>query len=271
MKRIISILIAFAFLHSAFSQTKMIINKTGGTADSLLLSEIKSIAFSGSTVSGKIVLADSFNSNINNWTGWGSPLPRWVASGFGRSGLFDNNGDPNYSSGGYSKNTVSTTGGMVIESDVYLNITDQAGCWVGAEIGLTKTVNPTPTDVDIDYGLYFTLDFSGDACWGDSVQYQRHRWFWMGFVSEDGSYDNPTWNKAPFLNADAYSSTSWHTLKVDITPSRIVKFYCDNNLIWTSVKEIDSALLTNKNVQLGWRSSGSAGKAYHDWVKVTTY
>ncbi|MGA9365497.1 MAG: VCBS repeat-containing protein [Bacteroidota bacterium] len=51
MKRIIFILLAFAFLHSAFSQTKMIINKTGGTADSLLLSEIKSITFG--TVSGR--------------------------------------------------------------------------------------------------------------------------------------------------------------------------------------------------------------------------
>jgi hypothetical protein len=270
MKRIILILMCFAFLHSALSQTKMIINKTGGTADSLLLSEIKSITFS-STVSGKVVLGDSFNSNINNWTGWGNPLPRWVASGSGRSGLFDNNGDPNYNSGGYSKNTVSTTGGMVLECDVYLSITNQTGCWLNAGIGLTKTTNPVPTDFDLETGLYFDLGFSGDACWGDSVQYQRHKWFNISILSEDGSYDYPPWYRAPFLNADGYSSTSWHTLKVDITPSRTVKFYCDNNLIWTSAKKINSDVLTNKNVVLGWRSSGSAGKAYHDWVKVTTY
>jgi len=60
----------------------------------------------------------------------------------------------------------------------------------------------------------------------------------------------------------------WHVLKIEIASDRYVSFYCDNNLVWKSTKRINQDIITNKNVLLGWRSSGSAGKAYHDWVKV---
>jgi len=273
MKRIILVILSLSLSlsHSVYAQTRMIINKTNGTADSVLLSNIKNITFGTTPVAGTIILYDSFDANINNWTGWGDPLPLCVASGFGRTGLFDNNGDANYGSGGYSKTAVTTTGGMLIEADIYLNITDQTGCWLGSSIGLTNTTNPTPSSVDLPEGLLFTMEFSGDACWGDSVKYQRHKWFAISLWPEDGTWDYPAWNRAPYLNADSYSSTAWHTLRIDITPSRIVNFYCDNKLIWTSVKKINPSMLSNKNVVLGERSSGSAGKAYHDWVKVTTY
>lgn len=45
MKKLFTILSIFALTFSAFAQTKMIINKTDGTADSLLLSQIESISF----------------------------------------------------------------------------------------------------------------------------------------------------------------------------------------------------------------------------------
>jgi len=55
-------------------------------------------------------------SNItNNWVLSGSPKPVWVSSAFGKSGLFDNNGDSWYTSSGYSKMLVGSTNGFTIE------------------------------------------------------------------------------------------------------------------------------------------------------------
>jgi len=49
---------------------------------------------------------------------------------------------------------------------------------------------------------------------------------------------------------------------------RIVKFYVDNELIYTSKKRINETVLQEKKIFLGIRSSGSAGKSYHDFIKV---
>jgi len=53
---------------SAFAQTKMIINKTDGTADSVLLSSIKNIAFTSTSANRQILFQEGFeNGNLSFW------------------------------------------------------------------------------------------------------------------------------------------------------------------------------------------------------------
>ena len=53
---------------SAFAQTKMIINKTDGTADSVLLSSIKNIAFTSTSANHQILFQEGFeNGNLSFW------------------------------------------------------------------------------------------------------------------------------------------------------------------------------------------------------------
>jgi hypothetical protein len=91
-----------------------------------------------------------------------------------------------------------------------------------------------------------------------------HAYFVGGIYAEDGGWDSPAYLS---VAADQYVN-GWHTLKVQVGADRIVKFHVDDNLIWTSAKKLHPSMMTGRNVALGWRSSGSAGKAYHDWVRV---
>lgn len=149
-------------------------------------------------------------------------------------------------------------------------MTNSSGCWLDASIGVPKESNPAVSTVDYEHWLWLDWGFSGGACWGDSVKYQQHYWLNVGLWAEDETWDSPAWNRAPFLNADTYAN-GWHTLKIYVDGDRIVRFYIDNNLIWTSTKKLHPSLMTSHNVELFGRSSGSAGKSYYDWVKVTTY
>jgi len=150
-----------------------------------------------------------------------------------------------------------------------MNVTNPAGCWVTPGIGLTLNTNPTPigSTGDLPTGIYFSLTYEGDACWGTPSQYRRHSYFWIGVYAEDSTINAPAGSYD--LNGDAYAN-GWHVMKIVVGSDRYVKFYCDNNLIWTSTKRLHPSLMTNRNAVLGFRSSGSAGKSYHDWVRVTT-
>jgi len=150
-----------------------------------------------------------------------------------------------------------------------LSVTDISGCWVSPSIGITREVSPVPVttdDADIASGINFGISFEGDDCWATPAQYRQHGWFGMSIYAEDGTTDSPTsWS----LNADDYLN-SWNILKITIQADRYVKFYCNGNLIWTSTKKLHPDLMTGRNILLGSRSSGSAGRAYHDWIKATT-
>lgn len=224
----------------------------------------------GCTPSTTQQLYDDFASSasMNNWVMSGIPKPVWVSSAFGKSGLFDNNGDSWYTSIGYSKTLVGSANGFKIESEIYMNVTNQAGCWVIPGIGITLNTNPTPVGDtgDIPSGIHFSLTYEGDACWGTPSQYRRHSYFWMHVFAEDSTYDRP--GSYDFV-ADAYANR-WVVMKIVVGADRYVRFYCDNNLIWTSTKRLHLSLMTNRNAILGFRSSGSAGKSYHDWVRVTS-
>ena len=221
------------------------------------------------TKAQQIILDDDFLSGINNWHLFGVPQPVWVSSAFGRQGIFDNNGDPNNNSGGYSNQVINAPNGFTVEAAVYLNVTDTAGCWDDAVIGLTPSANPgwTNDGSDNSYGVYFDFNYEGGACWGTPTQYQHHAWFHIAITASDGTWDSaPTYT--PQVSADQYID-GWHIMKFVVAANGYVYFYIDNNFIWQSDKPLSQSLMQATNVVLSGRSSGSAGKAYHDWVKVT--
>ena len=209
--------------------------------------------------------------NLNKWTLFGSPSPRVLASLEGRSGVFDNNGDGWCDSGAVSKDTFSFPNGFTMESDVYVSVTNIAGCWDAAVIGLTKENTPYmdhPNCPSEGYytGLKFGIFYTGDACWATPQEKRRHAYFDISLLTEDGSGEGPG---SYAINADDYID-GWHNLKIVVGEDGFVSFYCDDKLIYKSEKRISEDILQDKKIYLGQRSSGSAGKAYHDFVKITS-
>ena len=214
-----------------------------------------------------IVFEDDFSKlNLNTWIPFGSPSPRVLASAEGKAGVFDNNGDSNCNSGVVSKDNFSFPNGFTIESDTYLDVTNIAGCWNSPVIGLTRQSKPTGEGVcpseSYPMGVIFGIEYDGDACWGTPEEKRRHAYFNIGLYTEDGTWESVSW-----LNADDYTD-AWHNFKIAVGSDRIVKFYVDNELIYTSKKRINEKILDEKKIFLGIRSSGSAGKSYHDYIKV---
>jgi parallel beta-helix repeat protein len=214
-----------------------------------------------------IVFEDDFGEpNLDSWIPFGSPSPRVLASAEGRTGVFDNNGDGWCNSGVVSKDTFSFPNGCTMESDMYLKVTNVAGCWNSPVIGLTRQNKPTGEGVcpseDYPMGVIFGIEYDGDACWATPSEKRRHAYFIIGLYTEEGTWESVSW-----LNADDYTD-AWHNFKIAVGSDRIVKFYVDNELIYTSKNKINKEILDGKKIFLGIRSSGSAGKAYHDYVKV---
>ncbi len=212
------------------------------------------------------IFSDDFSNGFDRWIKYGSPEPVIHDTAKGKVDVFDNNGDPNYDSGVISKEAVDFPDSLIIESEVYLDFFNLNGCWAEPSIGLTKESNPSTSSTGFSggRGISMTMNASGDACWGTPSEKRGHSYFWLSIYAEDGASESPD---AYSLLADDYIN-SWHILKIEVTPDSYVKFYIDNNLLWTSTKKLHPDLRQGKHIFLGQRSSGSAGKAYHDWVKV---
>ncbi len=82
------------------------------------------------------VFFDDFASGTQKWTLYGDPAPAWVAGAYGRTGLFDNNGDSWADSGAVSAQTFDLSRGFTIASDVYVTFPNLGGCWNGPSIGV---------------------------------------------------------------------------------------------------------------------------------------
>ena len=212
------------------------------------------------------VFEDDFSTNLDKWIPFGSPSPQVLGSIEGRSGVFDNNGDGNCDSGVVSKDAFSLTNGFTMESDIFLRVTNPAGCWVDAFIGLTKDNSPAVNSLcAVPKGILFRIYYAGDACWQTPADKMRHAYLDGGFYTEGGAWES----FVGYVNADAYID-SWHKFKVVVGEDRYVKFYVDDTLIYPSTNKIDPAILEGKKINLDGRSSGSAGKVYHDNIKLTS-
>ena len=214
------------------------------------------------------VFEDDFSElNLDTWIPFGSPSPRVLPSAEGRDGVFDNNGDGWCNSGAISKENFSFSNGFTVESDMFLRVTDVTGCWNEAIIGITRQNTPTGEGVcpseSYPLGVYIGIFYTGDACWATPVEKRRHAYFRAALYAEDGTSESVGYD----LSADDYIN-GWHNYKIVVGSDRYVKFYVDGDLIYASKKKLHPDVLNKKKIFLGVRSSGSAGKSYHDFIKV---
>lgn len=214
---------------------------------------------------GQTQFYDEFN-NLSNWTLFGDPLPQHINSIFGRSGIFDNNGDGWYNSGAISNQSFNLSNGFILEANVYLAFTDINGCWAGASIGIA---NPTYQSWGgYEHYLNVGIHANGYACWGSPSATQGHTIFYGGYLTDTGGYEVVgNLDTAPIF-IDQYAN-GWHTIKIVVGQNRMPKFYINDVLLYTGTQPIaDSVFNENRKIIIGDRSSGSAGKAFHDWLHL---
>jgi len=217
---------------------------------------------------------ENFNSPVflkMNWLLYGTPRPKWVYQACGQQGLFDNNGTsptPNFA---VSNIAIGNGNGYSLESKVYVELLNPRGTCVCPGIGVTRYLNPVlNSNGEIESGIFLRIMYAGtNATWVPKI-YRKHSWFQMGFLGQNGTLISPD---SYSICADHYLN-GWHMLKIVVSPTRVVKFYCDNNLIWSSIQALNESIAVNKNILLGFTSAGNktinlnAGIAYHDYVKV---
>jgi hypothetical protein len=220
---------------------------------------------------------DDFINGLGKWKKFGYP----VSVDFdttqihGRIGILDNMGDSTCNSGVISKKLFGGPGGFSMQTDIYLELRDSLGCWAEGGIAFPKDANPGWSDDCSDtasnaYGLYFSLAYVGEACPDPRVppQARHHAWFIARYLDENDSLE--TFNPYSDSSADRYIN-SWNTLKVDVSSDDTIKFLvisgADTIPIWTGPKKLSPSLMTGRNIVLGFRSSGNAGKVYHDVVR----
>lgn len=219
----------------------------------------------GNAISNALFEED-FNNGLGKWSLYGSPLPAIVNGVYGHDEVFDNRGDSSYQSGAVSKESIDLSNGGVIESDVYLDFYDLTGCWATDQFGLSQDSEPELSSTGMgSYAVNWGITAYGDACWATDQQYRRHAWFGFNIRASDGTTDSPT----DRISADDYVN-NWHKAKIIIRKDHYVEFYIDSTLMWTSTKQIDETYLTDRKLYIRGRSSGSAGKAYNDNVRVTS-
>jgi hypothetical protein len=212
-----------------------------------------------------LTFTDSFN-NLDNWTVYGSPSPVRLASAEDKTGVFDNMGDATDKSGGISIQTFGLTGGFTIQSDVYLDFSDTNGCYAEAAIGIA---NPTVQGWGgYDPYIYFSIGGMGHSCGTIAEALRGHAYFFGSFATGSGDETFYPTESSPL--ADEYAN-GWHTLKIVVNSSFQIRFYIDAVLIYTGTQSINSTIATGAYpLWLGSQSSGNAGKAYHDFITITT-
>jgi hypothetical protein len=205
---------------------------------------------------------------MNNWTLYGNPQPEWMASAYDRQGLFDNNGPSPTKNFAVSNLNVGKGKGYVVEGEVMLKILNVNGSCVCPGIAVSQSTKPVLVNGEIPTGISFRLVFPGyNATWFEP-KFRGHTWFTVEFASESEKLVS-----SGFIAADLYSN-SWHKLKIEVTPTRYVKFSCDDKIIWAPFTRIHPSMMANKRVVLGYTSDGNdetrAGVAYHNFIKTST-
>ena len=227
--------------------------------------------FEFSSANLNTVFTENFTEGLSTqWRSYGSPSPQIVDSFAGKDYVFDNNGDSNYDSGVVSIDTFNFADKEIeISADVYVDFDDLSGCWNGAEIGLTAEPNPevSSTGFDGSQALRWRLHAEGDACWATPSDKRRQAWFNFGVRNADGEWVGINYASDNAVNGDPYVN-SWQNARIIINSDGMVKFLIGEELLWTSTEAVGSQYLDGKNLFLGLRSSGSAGKAYHDNINV---
>jgi len=205
----------------------------------------------------------------NNWLLFGNKvMPSWTYSANGELGLFDNNGPSPLKNFGVSNTMIGKGKGYTVEGELMLIIKNPAGTCVCPGIAVSQDQNPVLNgDNEIPTCISMRLVFAGiNATWFPA-KVRNHTSIIMEFISETGNVVS-----SGFLPADMYSN-DWHKLKIQVTDSRYIKFYCDNTLIWAPFIRLHPLYMSDRRVVLGYTSDGNpntrAGIAYHNWIKTS--
>lgn len=205
------------------------------------------------------------SSLASSWKLYGSRQPQWVYSACNRKGLFDNNGSLPNGSFAVSKSKIGDGNGYTIESDVCINITNTEGTSICPGIGVTADYNPAAEYTTINEGISLHMIYIGNGVTEVDPQYRNHTYV----VATAMLYDGRLAASGDFALQTDFAGNGWHKLKIVVTAAKKVSFYLDNQLMYSPKEPIHASLVKGKNVVLGFSSPGSAGKAYHDFVKVT--
>jgi hypothetical protein len=209
-----------------------------------------------------------------NWRLLGNPrypLPAWVQGAYGREGLFDNNGPSPLNNYAVSNKKIGKGLGYTIESEVLVKVLNPFGTCVCPGIAVAKNPlnNNEPPSAEggtIGTGISMRIVFAGASATWFPPKLRGHTWLLREFLSENGSTIS-----SGYIQADMYTNY-WHKLKINVTPNRYVRFYCDNLVVWSPLNRLHPTMTSDKNIVLGFTSDGNqenrAGVAYHNYVKA---
>jgi hypothetical protein len=240
---------------------------------------VYSTARSNQAMAGYYNWQESFTTSKSLSAGWilfGSRQPRWVSSAFGKFGLFDNNGLLPDGSGAISKCKIGNGSGYIIETEVYIDVTNPNGTTICPEIGVTRYLHTTSDEPGAEAGISMKLLYIGSGVASVKPEYQNHTYVLMSSLVQDGSISSSSdpsegtvSSHGEFAFQTDVAGNGWHKMKIVVDASNKVSFFLDGQFVWSPKKPVHASLLKDKNVLLGFTSPGNAGKAYHDYVRVT--
>jgi hypothetical protein len=216
--------------------------------------------------------AEDFASGLAGWVEWGEPRPRRLDGFQGRAPVLDNNGDGMHYSGLTSVAALAAPQGFALESEVFLSITNPAGCHASALVGRTfepgRWVDALGTSGDNGRGISLGLDFIGDACWNEPPALSRHLIAQANYLDEDGVSRSLLSELGPErATADAWINR-WAKLRVEVDAARHAKFYVGDQVVWAPSRLVHPNVLKAQRLTAFGQSAGSAGKAYHCFIRL---
>ena len=216
------------------------------------------------------------NSLALRWNLYGTHQPQWVNFAFNRFGLFDNNGRLPNGSFAVSKTKIGNGNGYIIESEVYIDVTNPGGTTICPAIGVTRYPDLPSESSTVEAGISMKLLYLGKGVPDTLAVHRNHTYIQMSALLQDGTSLTSADPKNGIISSSRdyafqadVAGNGWHKMKIVVTSSKQVGFFLDDKFIWSPNKPVHPSLMTNKNVLIGFTSSGNAGKAYHDYVKVT--
>jgi hypothetical protein len=211
---------------------------------------------------------DDFSGDLSAWVTFGSPEPIIRASIRGRGGVLDNRGDPEFDSGIITRELLACTGGCRIETEFYLDWFNPEGCWAAMDFGLSLDPHPDGAGYSDETGgrrgVQFAVLGVGNGCWGTPAEYRPHVYLAARVMTAEGTLDT---HGEYALLADDYAD-GWHVFAIEITGDRLVRFRVDGDLVWASTERLAPEIVAGRNLIIQGRSSGSAGRAYNDWIRL---
>jgi len=266
MKTLKLFLLCFALGFTLYGCEK----QTGGNNEISQIKSIPEVTTPGESKGLVAIWVDNFDSPEaleGSWRLLGKPKPEWKQEAFGRNGLFDNNGSSPVKNYAVTRAMVGRGYGLVVESEILLQILNPEGTCVCPGIALTKQPESDTVNGEFPTGISMRIVYAGaNAIWFPT-KLRNHTWFLMEFISETEKIIS-----SGYIPADSYSN-NWYILKFEVSPSGYVKFSCDETLLWAPDVRIHPEMQLYSQIVLGYTSDGDpqtrSGVAYHNWVKAT--